>query len=137
MPRQRITARIPFTLTGTGVESQSIELVAKDIAGSPHKDYQNGVLRYVCMRQEAGGLATAGTCYIGCDRVSMAAPSAVPRESLVMKSDSLVMTADATDSFFESGFDTEPSFRQTLTLALDVTAATGDWTIKGFVDVEF
>jgi hypothetical protein len=134
--RTKQTSRIPFSISGNGAEVQTVELIAKDLAtGGQAK--RSGKLTYVCLCQITGGTATAGDLYIGHRGVDMDTPSAVRRPDIVMKAEAIVITADAVESFFETGFDFDPDFVDNMLLAMDVTAAAGAWTIDGYVEVEF
>lgn len=128
-----------FTVSGTGVSVEEVAILPKQDGGNAI----GGALRYtgnirrIVIREEAGGLATAATFYLVHNlRSSVTSPSTEPAENVVVVTSSVPLTASASAASLDSAISAEPAFTGSLLLVADVTAATGAWSLTGFVEVE-
>ena len=142
-------AKIPFSISGTGDTVGVFRFFGKNTlssaaGGSAVTDYSgvgsNGKLYWIMMRQAAGGDATA-LDYKLVDREYAVSTSTVlaniPDEYLVSEGAAVALTASATDASLNSVIDSPAIYQSSLALVIDVTtAASGAWTITGYIGVE-
>jgi hypothetical protein len=119
---------VPFSVSGTGAEAQSVELF-----GNP----QSGRVRRIVLRQDAGGGATTGDLYLFTDNFEpTSSPSTDDQTKAVVVVSGVALTASASAVSLDTPISAEPAFKSTLTLVADVTAGAGAWTLVGYVEVE-
>lgn len=123
-----------FEVSGTGAQQVAFELVngVDRVAGE--------VVGYL-IRQELGGLATAADFYLVCGPDDFDAyandATAIPEEYIVLKDSGSTLTPSATVAFVSGpvgNADYHPVTTGRMYLVANVTAATGAWTFKGFVE---
>lgn len=131
MARRLFTSLHEFVLTGTGDQVQGVTFFGNDA-----NDKISGRLRRFVVREDAGGGATEADFYFATfNHTDLDDPANDPQEWFIAVVENQALTASATEVSLDTPFEAEPAFKDSLSLYADVTA-TGDWELRGWIEVE-
>lgn len=132
------TSCIFFTIAGTGVQVKEAQIApSSGTIGTLGTGRARGRVRRIVIREAAGGLATSATFYlIHNNRVAVTSPSTEPDENVIVETAAVPLTASASVASLDSPISAQPAFQNSLLLVADVTAATGAWSLTGFIEIE-